>query len=82
MTFRQQFASELEGNGMFPDQAARVLVRYLDGPLGQSMLGRFDDEVSAYPPAIVGVVRMGIKQVALEYIDETMPEAWFRPVFA
>ena len=72
----------LVSNGMFAKQAQAVFARFQASDVSEPMDGRWDDPTEGYPLQMLAILRMGIRQEALRYIDETCPKAWFRPMFA
>ena len=80
MNFYDFCIGELVNRGMFENQAKEVMQRVMTKE-NDTMAGRWQDKVSDYPPALKGVIWMGVEHETLEYIKENCPEAWFRPVF-
>jgi len=69
---------ELVLNGMFADQARDIVdrckpIEYMDGRWNHSFID--------YPDLIRTLLWIAVKPIALEYIDEKCPQAWFRPMF-
>lgn len=81
MTFRESAISFLTDNGMFDSQAIQVLERVKADPANAAMAQRWNDDISEYPPQMQVLVRTAARRAALAYIDETCPQAWFRPMF-
>ena len=77
MTFRGYATSYCDERGMFPEQAEAVIGR-ISGP----MASRLDEHIDGYPSSIAVLFAMEVNRAAMEYIDESMPQAWFRPLFA
>ena len=72
--------TELYNNGLFENQADAILssvVNQQDHPMN----GRWNDAATDYPAAMLGVLGIEVKAVALEYIDKNMPLHWARPMF-
>lgn len=82
MTFEEKIKELLVGNGMFPHQSDEVMERIKTDEAHKSMKRRWTDSVDDYPPQMIQIVWLIAKQHALEYIDENLPKAWFRPMFA
>jgi hypothetical protein len=72
--------TQLYDSGLFENQADAVLAN-LVARKDNSMSGRWNDRVSAYPPAMLGVLWVSAKAEALKWIDSTMPLHWARPLF-
>jgi len=80
-TFKEAVIEELTSSGFFPDQAQEVFERLVANPAQASMQGRWNDDYTGYPKSIYAIVLLAVKGIALEYIKEKMPKAWFRPMF-
>lgn len=80
-TFKQAIIEDLTSSGFFPDQALEVFNLFIEQPAQASMKGRWNEDVTGYPAMILNISMLAIRSVALEYIKEKMPKAWFRPVF-
>lgn len=78
-TIRQVITAQLIGMGMFDNQANEVVA--LAEEKVESMQGRWDSQASDYPPAVVKITFMHVKKVALEWINNNAPQAWFKPLF-
>ena len=81
MTFNEYVVKFCIDRGMWPDQAEKVLENM------QSTTGGFDnlrwqDDIEGYPNSLFLVLNPKICGEALKVIDETMPNAFFRPLFA
>jgi len=81
VTFKQAIIEELTSSGFFPDQALEVFERLVANPAQKSMQGRWDEDYTSYPKPVFSILLVAVKSVALEYIEEKMPNAWFRPMF-
>lgn len=80
MTIREHYTQYLEGNGLLPGQAASVMdaVEANDDP----MKGRWQDQVSDYPPLMIRALVLSVNAEALAWIESNCPNAWFKPMFA
>lgn len=65
---------------MFDKEARIVMDRAVNHELFHSMKFRWHEDTTAYPPQLLAVVWLSVKKLALEYIDEVCPEAWYRPM--
>ena len=81
MTVRQKLLKDLFNNGLFQDQAETVLQRYLESDISKPMRDRMEDDVTDYPEVLFSAVWMSIKKIVLNWIDETCPAHWARPMF-
>jgi len=87
-TIKEKILHFLVKRGFFAEDAVKVFELYKqeDNKDGDNdhvgyMEGRWDDLVSDYPIQLMAVMFMGVERVALEYIKEHIPKAWFRPMF-
>lgn len=87
MTFYEYFKEMLGKKGMFPKQAEEVMQRVLaesakgEDYVLQEMGHRWGHQIDDYPSVLIPMIMLSIDNVALEYIKENCPEAWFRPMF-
>lgn len=87
MNFYEFGVDELKKRGMFESQANEVMDKAVleshdnENSVNREMRDRWGDSIDAYPPMMKALVFMGIEPIALEYIKEKCPEAWFRPIF-
>jgi hypothetical protein len=79
MTINESLTTTLINHGLFPEQASEVMRRVRENS-DESMQNRWYDEVEGYPPQLLNILLYTAKQEALDYIDETCPKAWFRPL--
>jgi len=72
MSFYQRIAGLLENHGLWDDEAKTVIeLVKVEQP---SMDGRWNDDVSGYPDAIVITLWMSAKRNAIEYLKANKPE--------
>ena len=79
MTFYKFGTSELQKRGMFNSQAETVMQKVV--AQNDQMDGRWNEDISEYPPMMKNLIWINIENEALKYIKKHCPEAWFRPVF-
>lgn len=82
MTFEEKMKNLLVANGMFESQADGVITMAKTHDALYSFADNWQKDISTYPDMMVNVVWMGIKRVAVLWIDEHMPQAWYREMFA
>ena len=83
MTFEKLAYDHLFNNGMFENDVVEVIeLAKKDEALGDIMQGRWGDDLEGYPPFMKNVFLVSLNSVAIKFIDEKMPKALFRPVFA
>lgn len=83
MTVRGKLEEMLVKNGMFESQAKEVID--LSIPVINELAGgyevTFDAPAKDYPPVLYGWWFQTIKPIALKWIIENKPNAWFRAMF-
>ena len=82
MTIREWCEDYCYQRGMFRDQAKAVVDRFAADPRGETMRGRWDDDVTGYPKGFAIVMGIAVSSMAVAWIDENLPRAWYRPMFA
>lgn len=83
MTTREKLKKVLTDNGMFPEQAEEVLARAIPEieKLTPNYQITWDSPAEEYPNAVYVTMWLTLKPIALAWIDEKLPRAWFRPMF-
>ena len=79
MSFYNYYLDELTKRGLFKEQAEQILERCIQKK--DSMQDRWDEPIDSYPRSVLTTIWLNIKDEALDFIKETCPEAWFRPIF-
>lgn len=83
MNTRQRFEEILTEMGVFEEQASAIMDKAI--PIVNEQLPNYritwDRPSEEYPDAFYSVVFITVKRAALEWIDENIPQAWFRPMF-
>ncbi len=83
MTTKERLKKMLTDKGMFDSQANAILREAI--PKIESMTPNYritwDRPASEYPDVVYNVMWRPLCEAALKWIDENMPEAWFRPMF-
>lgn len=83
MTAREKLEQMLVNNGMFESQAKNVMeiaIPELNNILDDYKF-TFDRPASEYPNVIYNILFLHIKPIALKWIEENVPMAWFKPMF-
>jgi hypothetical protein len=83
MTTREKLEEMLVHNGMFDTQAKKVMdiaIPELNNILDDYTI-TFDRPASEYPNAIYTILFLYIKPIALKWIEENCPLAWYKPMF-
>lgn len=83
MTVTEKIQGKLIENGMFDSQAKEVMLLVV--PRLRKLVSGYgidlDGQSSAYPDIIHTILFADIKPIALKWIDENIPMAWYRPMF-
>lgn len=79
MTFAKYIEERLIENGIWPHDAPKIIQMIMDD--NEAMKGRWHEDISGYPLMIMITLWMTAKRVALKFIDENQPQAWYRPMF-
>lgn len=82
MTTKERLIEMCVARGMFEDQAKQVVelaIIKIDGM--DNYKTTWDRPANEYPDSLYIVMFMIVKDVALEWIDKNIPQAWFRPMF-
>ena len=82
MSIEETIKDRLVSLGMFPQQVDVVIGRMKENEANDAMQGRWGDSPDGYPEEIMLLAWYSAKEEALRYIDECIPKAWFRPMFA
>jgi hypothetical protein len=80
-TFNQILTQRLQQNGMFENQAVEVMKLYWASDLACTSAGLADKPVNGYSEQIENLIWAGVRIIALKYINENCPKAWFKAVF-
>jgi len=83
MTMLEKFIKLLTGYGMSESQANNVMELVI--PEIDKLSGKYkitwNRSASEYPESVYRVLWIIVKKCALEWINENIPMAWFRPMF-
>lgn len=83
MTFEKLAYDYLFNNCMFENDAKKVIeLAKKDEVLGDTMQNRWSDDTEGYPQPMLNAFIVALDYVAVKYIDDNIPMAWFRPMFA
>lgn len=81
MTFEEKAIDMMFKRGMSKVQAHEILKMVKEDSVNDPMKGRWHDNMEGYPDEFSFILWYTVKEHALEYIDEKIPQAWFRPMF-
>nr|WP_229650533.1 hypothetical protein [Vibrio splendidus]MCC4883202.1 hypothetical protein [Vibrio splendidus] len=79
ITVREVMQQRLESNGMFDTQAIAV-IKTAEAEM-TSMAGNWGKEADGYPKAVIVMTWLSVKAIALKWIEENAPQAWYKPAF-
>lgn len=83
MTVQQKLEKMLIDNGMFDTQAKEVMklaIPDLNALVDDYQIS-FNSDASSYPNVIYNVLFKAIKPIALKWIEDNIPLAWYKPMF-
>lgn len=83
MTTREKLIEMCIDNGMFPEQAKEVVelaISEID-KLVDGYKTTWDRPANEYPDGLYAVMFLTVADVAIKWIDENLPKAWFRSMF-
>lgn len=83
MTTKEKFAQMLMDRGMFESQANAVMDIFVPefDAVNAGYRVTWERPASEYPDAFYAVGFFTLKRAALQWIDENLPQAWFRALF-
>lgn len=83
MTLENFVRGYLFQNGMFESDVQKVMeLAKQDEVLKDTISERWNDSLEGYPPLFKNLLIVSINAIAVKYIDENCPLAWYRPMFA
>ena len=82
MTLKEKILEFLTDGGMFEEQAAQVFEAVKSADENEAMRDRWNDTAEDYPSVLVSALNISAATHAVKWIDENLPQSWFRPVFA
>lgn len=80
-TIEDKLKEMLFNHGLFEDQTATVMEMMKADEVNEAMEGRWGENVEDYPPVLLSVLWLSMRDCALRYIDANCPKAWFRSLF-
>lgn len=80
-TIREYLNSYLFNKGMSESQCEEVLkLAEEHDVLKETMSDKWDNIITVYPQMMLGLLKITIDKIALEYIETNCPGAWFKPM--
>lgn len=80
MTVEQFIYDYLFGFGILDKDVKAIIEEAKKSELLNDL--HWSDPKEGYPDVLFPTVILTIREIALKYIDEHMPKAWYRPFFA
>ena len=81
MTTREKFEKMLTDRGMWPKEATAVMDLAIIEIDGDECGIKWGAPAGDYPNTIYAVLYLTIRPIALKYIDDTIPKAFYRSMF-
>ncbi|MFZ1787194.1 MAG: hypothetical protein WAT92_02745 [Saprospiraceae bacterium] len=83
MTVKNKLSNMLVEYGMFDSQAEKVMEKAMPelNSLVEDYSISFNRPSDEYPKPIYDVLFLAIKPIALKWIEENIPMAWYKPMF-
>lgn len=75
-TLEEKLSNTLVDHGMWPNEAQAVMASVKESPVMESMKGRWGQAAEGYPPQMLGVLWMTVKDEAVKWIDANKPQHW------
>lgn len=80
-TIEQKILEMIEERGMMADEARTVLAHIKDTESQVSMKGVWYRKAEDYPLSFLTALWMNVEREVLDWIDDNIPLAWYRPMF-
>lgn len=80
-TLEQDILKRLTSNGLSSKQAETIITIAKEDEALESMKGQWGKSVTEYPVQLRTVLWFSVKAIAFEWIEENVPNAFFRPLF-
>jgi len=83
MTVKNKLINMLVNNGMFEQQATEVIELSMPelNELADDYNIKFESPSNQYPDLMYNLWYVSIKPIALKWIDDNKPMAWYREMF-
>lgn len=82
MTIEEKIKELLEAHGMWADGLEYTLRAMKEDKVLEEMQHRWNDLVDDYPKPMIAVIWLSVRQIALAWVDEHCPQAFYRPLLA
>lgn len=67
--------------GMPEDQAKVVVQLVKTNPINEPLVGRWSHQIGEYPLSMIALLTVAINKIALKYLNEVSPDAWYKEMF-
>lgn len=83
-TVEEIIREKLTEHGLWPNERVDDVIERCKNhnTLLKEMVNRWNDKIDDYPPQLLAVLWLSVKLITVEYIDEVIPLAFYRPMFA
>lgn len=81
MNFEEKMTNRLTSRGLFPKEARQIITLAKETKILKPMKHRWQENIDEYPTQMREVLWLSIETVALEWIKEHLPKAYFRSLF-
>ena len=81
MTIRKLLEEKLCENGLWPAEATKIITELEGEKSSAAMAGRWDEDSSAYPEALLSVLWVSARSQAALWLEKNNPRHWARPMF-
>lgn len=73
MSIRERLEAELVNHGLWPEEATETLNKAEVAKENEAMKGRWNEDVTGYPPQLMSVLWLSIKTTAKEWLKAEKP---------
>jgi len=81
MSVTQTMIDRLEQNGRFSERVREIMEKDKASKELASMADHWEQPAQCYPKGMEAGIWLSVKKIALEWIDEKLPQAFYRPMF-
>lgn len=82
MKIQDKLENELVSNGLWPDEAKKIIAEFKIDKDYQVMSVRWERAADEYPPQMLAVLLTAVKIKALNWIDRKKPEHFARDIIS
>ena len=81
MTLQDKMRALLTENGLWPQEAAAVLIKAKGEKALESMTERWNDDLESYAAEMLAALWVTVQHVAAKWLAENKPKHFARPLF-